>query len=266
MEDNLQTTMAPEGQTSITQPQVGQNTPELQPSEGQSSQQNLQQQTQVEQKPTPQESFAELRQRAEQAERERNEALGYLQQIAYQQQLQQQQQYQQQPQSEPEQVTYDDDDIIEGRHLKAEFSSLKKELQEYKKHNEEFRRMAESTAIENKLRTKYNDFDSVVTYENIQKLRELKPEVAASLHQTQDLYSKAAATYTILKDMGIGRSSTSYSQDQQRAQANINKPKPAESLNATSPLSHASDFAGGNLTEDRKRQIYEQMVANARRR
>lgn len=185
--------------------------------------------------------------------------------MAYQQQ--QAQQYQQQPvEPEPTPVSYDDDDIIEGRHLKAEFNSLKRELQEYKKNTEESRRIAESNAIENKLRSKYNDFDNVVTYENIQKLRELKPEIAASLHQTQDLYSKAAATYTILKDLGIARSSAPYQQDQQRAQTNLNKPKPAESLNAASPLSHASDFAGGNLTEERKRQIYEQMVANARRR
>jgi len=245
------------------QPHVEQNIPEKQ-----SSEQNLQQETQVDNhKPTPQESFQELRQRAEQAEKERNEAIGFirqLEQLAYQQQ--QAQHTNKQPEVEQPPVSYDDDEIIEGRHLKAEFSSLKKELQEYKKHVEESRRITESNAIENRLRAKYNDFDSVVTYENIQKLRELKPEVAASLHQTQDLYSKAAATYTILKDLGISRSSAPYQQDQQRAQANLNKPRSADSLNVASPLSHASDFAGGNLTEDRKRQIYEQMVANARRR
>lgn len=259
MEDTLHTNPA-------EQPQVVENTPALQP-QVENPNTNVQQDVEKpDHRPTPQESFSELRQRAEQAERERNEAIGILRQLeqmAYQQQNQQQYQ---QPEPEPAQVSYDDDDIIEGRHLKAEFSSIKKELQEYKRNNEEFRRLAESNAIENKLRTKYNDFDSVVTYENIQKLRELKPEIAASLHQTQDLYNKAAATYTILKDMGIGRSTTNYQQDQQKAQANLNKPKPAESLNATSPLSHASDFAGGNLTEERKRQIYEQMVANARRR
>jgi hypothetical protein len=257
MEENLNTNLE-------VQPRTEQVNSEIQPSDDQ----NLQKETQIEHKPTPQESFQELRQRVEQAEKERNEAVGFirqLEQIAYQQQQAQQPQY---IQPEPEVVSpsYDDDDIIEGRHLKAEFSSLKKELQEYKKQTEESRRIAESNAIENRLRTKYNDFDSVVTYENIQKLRELKPEIAASLHQTQDLYSKAAATYTILKDLGIARSPVAYQADHQRAQENLNKPKAVSSIGTTSALSHASDFASGPLTEDRKRQIYEQMLANSRRR
>lgn len=252
MEDNLH--VNPE-----IQPEVGQTYPEIQPSSGQ----NLHQETQNDHKPTPQESFQELRMRAEQAERERNEALGFIRQI--EQLALQQQQQQATPQTEP-QISYDDDDIIEGRHLKAEFSNLKKELQEQRRQMEESRRYAEVNSIENKLRTKYNDFDSVVTHENIQRLRELKPEVAASLHQTQDLFSKAAATYTILKDLGIARTTTVPHEELQKAQNNLNKPKTASSLAATSPLSHASAFGSGDLTEDRKRQIWDQMQQNARRR
>ncbi len=247
------------------------NTPEIQSSFVETTAdkpevtQNLQQETQGEHTTTPQESFKELRQRAEQAERERNEAIGFIRQLE-QMAYQQQQQVPQQPVQQEQPASYEDDDIIEGRHLKAEFSSIKKELQEHRKQVEESRRMAESNAIENKLRSKYSDFDSIVTYDNIAKLRELKPEVAASLHQTQDLYSKAAATYTILKDLGIARSSTPYAEDQQRAQVNLSKPKSAAALSAASPLSHASSFSSGDLTDDRKRQIYEQMVNNSRRR
>ncbi len=234
--------------------------------------QNLQQEAQVEHKQTPQESFQELRMRAEQAERERNEAVGYIKQIEqYALQQQQQQQYQQQQQAQPVEpnISYEDDDIIEGRHLKAEFSSIKKELNEFKRQAEESRKIAEVSTIENRLRSKYNDFDSVVTIENIQKLRELKPEIAATLHQTQDMYSKAAATYTLLKDLGISRSNTAYQDDQIRAQSNLNKPKVSPSLgsqNSTTPLVHASSFASGNLTEERKNQIYQQMLENAKRR
>ncbi len=254
MEDNLQ--YIPE-----IQPNTGQIDSENQPNVGQ----NLHQETQSEHKPTPQESFQELRQRAEQAERERNEAIGFirqLEQMAYQQQQSQQTTMNDRQQEQP--ASYSDDDIIEGRHLKAEFSSLKRELEEQRRYVDEARKVAEVNSVENKLRTKYNDFDSVVTYENIQKLRELKPEIAASLHQTQDLFNKAAATYTILKDLGIARANA-ISDEQIRAQHNLNKPKPTSAIASTSSLTHASAFSE-NLTEDRKRQIYDQMLQNARRR
>lgn len=251
MEDNLQTNPA-------IQPEVGQTNPEIQPSQTQEAH--------SEHKPTPQESFQELRMRLEQTERERNEAVGFVRQLEqYAMQQQQQQAYQQPQQPEPAATSYDDDDIIEGRHLKAEFTTLKRELQEQKRHAEEARRIAEMNMIESKLRNKYSDFDSVMTYDNVNKLRELKPEIAASLHQTQDLYNKAAATYTILKEMGIARSSAPYQQDQQRAQHNLEKPKPASSLAATSTLTHASAFSD-RLTEERKQQIWQQMQENARRR
>lgn len=240
------------------QPQTVQSNPEIQPNSGQNNPE-IQPETHS---PTPQESFAELRKRAEQAERERNEAMGFIRQLEqYAMQQQQQQPVQPEPVYQP---SYADDDLIEGKHLKAEFSALKREMEAQRKQFEESRRMTEQDAIESRLRSKFNDFDNVVTYDNIQKLRELKPEIAASLHQTQDLYSKAAATYTILKDLGIARSNI-YDQDKQRAQQNLSKPHATNSIASQSPLSQVNAFSG-ELTEDRKRQIYEQMLSNARRR
>lgn len=258
MEDNIQST--PE-----FQPQPDHTNPEIQPSENQ----NLQQDTQVEHhKPTPQESFQELRLRAEQAQRERDEAVGFIRQLE-QYAIQQQQQQQRQPEPEPARVSYDDDDIIEGRHIKPELTAIKKELQQYRQQVEESRRLSEINALENRLRTQYNDFDTVVTKENILRLRELKPEIAESLHQTQDPYYKAAATYTLLKDLGIARAQPAYTDDHQKAQNNLNKPKNVAAIasqSSNTPLSHASAFSSGDLTEDRKRQIWNQMQENARRR
>jgi len=230
---------------------------------------NLQQDAQVEHKTTPQESFQELRMRSEQMQKERDEAFGFIRQLeqqAIQQQYQQQQQY---AEPEPSPVSYDDDDIIEGRHIKPELAAIKKELQHYRQQMEEARRVTESSSIENKLRSKYNDFDTVVTKENIERLRELKPEIAASLHQTQDIYSKAAATYSILKDLGISRSQSNYSHDHLKAQNNLNKPKNVAAIasqSSNSPLTHASSFSAGDLSDERKRQIWTQMQENARRK
>ncbi|CAB4127811.1 hypothetical protein UFOVP97_47 [uncultured Caudovirales phage] len=236
--------------------------PEIQPEVTQINPENQPQEVARENSPTPQESFQELRKRAEQAERERNEAVGFIRQL---EQYAIQQQQPQQPAKEDYNPSYADDDLIEGKHLKAEFSALRKELEAQRKQAEESRRMAETNMVESKLRSKFNDFDSIVTHENIQRLRELKPEIAASLHQTQDLYSKAAATYTILKDLGIARAHVN-DVDKNRAQQNLNKPHAATSIASQSPLSHATAFSSGELTDDRKRQIWQQMQDNARRR
>src|SRR6266403_210078 len=181
-------------------------------------------------KPTPQESFQEIRSKAEKLQRERDEAVATLRRIEEYALQQQQQVKQPEPEPEPE---YDDDDYIEGKHFKNEINYLKRELNQFKQ-------QAQSSSIEQQLRSKYNDFDKVMTYENIAKLRELKPENASSLHQSADLYNKAAATYTILKELGIHQENT-YEPERERAQQNFNKPQTAAALKKTdSALSHVS--------------------------
>lgn len=206
-------------------------------------------------KPTPQESFQEIRSKAEKLQRERDEAVATLRRIEEYALQQQQQVKQPEPEPEPE---YDDDDYIEGKQFKNEINYLKRELNQFKQ-------QAQSSSIEQQLRSKYNDFDKVMTYENIAKLRELKPEIAQALHQSPDLYNKAASTYTILKEMGIHQENT-YEPERERAQQNFSKPQTAAALKKTeSALSHASEFAGSRLDEKRKKEIWTQMQSNLRR-
>ena len=217
------------------QPEPIQNNPEKQPSDN---------------KPSPQESFQEIRRKTEQLQRERDEALRVLHEqreyILAQQQAQQPKQEQEQP--------LDDDDYIEAKRFKSEINSLRSEINQYKQQQQ-------STSIEMQLRNKYNDFDKVMTYENIAKLRELRPEIAQSLHHTPDLYNKASATYTILKEMGIYQSET-YSPEKDRSDYNQQKPKPTATLQrGDSPLSHVGEFRS-NLSEDRKKEIWRQMQTN----
>lgn len=205
-------------------------------------------------KPTPQESFQEIRSKAEKLQRERDEALATLRRIEEYALQQQQQVKQPEPEPQPE---YDDDDYIEGKHFKNEINYLKRELNQFKQ-------QAQSSSIEQQLRQKYHDFDKVMTYENIAKLRELKPEIAQALHQSPDLYNKAASTYTILKEMGIHQENT-YAPERERAQQNFNKPQASSALKKTeSALSHAAEFSGSQLTADRKKEIWAQMQRNLR--
>lgn len=206
-------------------------------------------------KPTPQESFQEIRNKADKLQRERDEALLTLRRIEEYALQQQQQAKQPDPEPQPE---YDDDDFIEGKQFKNEINYLKRELNQFKQ-------QAQSSSIEMQLRQKYVDFDKVMTYENIAKLRELKPEIAQALHQSPDLYNKAASTYTILKEMGIHQDNT-YAPERERAQQNFSKPQASSALKKTeSALSHASEFSGSRLDENRKKEIWATMQQNLRR-
>lgn len=232
------------------------NNPEIQPQEQQT----------IPVKPTPQQSFQEMRLKNEQLQRERDEARRVIQQIE-QYALQQQQQAPPQKQEEVYAPDYDDDDIVEGRHLKNEIGAIKKEFSNYKQKHEQWLADQQQQFMMNQLKTKYSDFDKVVTYENCLKLKELKPEVAETLHRSTDMYNKASATYTLLKELGIYQEDT-INPDIQKAQQNAAKPKGIASVSpqrGDSPLSHASAFAG-ELSDMDRRKIYANMVANAKRR
>lgn len=207
--------------------------------------------------PTPQESFKEIRAKADKLQKERDEALLTLRRIEeYALQQQQNQQQYQKPEPVPE-PDLDDDDYVEAKHFKSKISHLEKQLNQ-------FQQQQQSSSIEMQLRSKYPDFDKVMTYDNIAKLRESRPEIAQALHQSNDLYNKAASTYTILKEMGIHKEDI-YEPERERAQQNFNKPQTASSLKKTeSALSHAAEFSGSRLTEDRKKEIWLQMQRNLR--
>src|SRR5258706_4604129 len=83
---------------------------------------------QLETKPTPQESFSEMRAKTDKLQRERDEALQTLQRI--EQYAFQQQQQPRQPAPEPE-PDLDDDDYVEARHFKSKISNLEKQLNQF---------------------------------------------------------------------------------------------------------------------------------------
>jgi len=210
--------------------------------------------SQIESTPTPQESFKEIRAKADKLQRERDEALLTLRRI--EEYALQQQQQARQPVAEPE-PDLDDDDYVEAKHFKSKISHLEKQLNQ-------FQQQQQSSSIEMQLRAKYPDFDRVMTYENISNLLEMRPEIAQALLKSPDIYNKAASTYTILKEMGIHQDN-SYEPERERAQQNFNKPQTAAALKKTeSALSHASEFSGSRLTQDRKEEIWKQMQRNLR--
>ena len=209
---------------------------------------------QVETKPTPQESFSEMRAKTDKLQRERDEALQTLRRIEEYALQQQQQARQPAPDPEPD---LDDDDYVEARHFKSKISNLEKQLNQ-------FQQQQQQSSVQMQLITKYPDFERVVSPDNINKFIQLKPELAESFRQTPDSYNKAVAVYSLMKDLGI-HSDTTYEPERERAQQNFNKPQTAAALKKTeSALTHASEFSGSRLTEDRKKQIWADMQRNLR--
>jgi hypothetical protein len=193
-------------------------------------------------------SFRQLREKAERLERERDE---YARQV--------QRQVKPQPQEEPEDdFRINPDDLVEGKHLTRYEKKLKK-LEEAMKVSQ---KQSYDAAAEHRVRTEMPDFDKIVTQDTLYILQSQFPELAASINSNPDLYSKAKAAHQAITKLGI---TPDYSSEQNTINKNVAKPKPLASIapqQGDSPLTRANAFASG-LTDDMKRQLYEEMKACA---
>lgn len=195
--------------------------------------------------------FKDLREARDRATRERDDALRRLQEYEAKNSSRSAQ-----PDEEEDELSIDADSLVEGKHLKTVNKKIK-QLEKSLQH-------ATTTAIENSLRAKYTDFDTIVSQENVTLLRDLYPEVASVISASPDLYSKSVAAYNFIKSQGLN-SKKDYDNDREQAQRNANKPRPLISTKNTSPLSHVNEFANGPLTEEYKQQLYKEMVELAKR-
>jgi len=194
-------------------------------------------------------NFKALREAKEKLEKERDEAYAKL--AAYEKMLQEQQ-AKKVAENYNEDIDIGEEDVVEGKHLKKvsqEIKKIEQELQQYKQ-------QAQVTLVETKLKMQYPDFDAVVTKENIDKLKENFPEIAKTINDTKDIYSKAVTAYEFIKRMNTSN------QEKELISKNNAKPKPAT---GSSPLSYANAFANG-LTEDLKRKLYKEMIEAAQNR
>ncbi|SRR5216684_4058935 len=204
---------------------------------------------QVQQESVADRNFRVMREEKRKAERERDELQRYVQSL----------QSQQKPQQDEDDSGLEPDDYVPAKYV----AKLNKEIRETKKIQRDFKRQQD----EMRLRTKYPDIDRVMTEENITQLRELDPEEAAGIATIQDTYTQASMAYKAIKANGIYQDPAQIAQ-QQKAQANYNKPRPLNSLASTqggsSPLSNANAFANG-LTPELKKQLLEQMDSAIRK-
>ncbi len=173
----------------------------------------------------------------------------------------------QQDDSRTDDIQIGEDDLVEGKHVKQVY----KELKAVKKQLEDQKNSYHTQTIESRIRSEYPDFSKVVTPENLEILRRLKPRQAALIDKSPDLYDAAASAYEMMKEYGIYESDEIQLEkirSKAAAQQNTAKPKPSVAVSpqrGDSPLSKVNAF-NMELTPQLKEQLYKEMMEAASRR
>ena len=121
-------------------------------------------------------------------------------------------------------------------------------------------RERENATVEDRLNLKFQDFNQVVTKENIELLKETEPELAMSLAQNTDQYSQGIAAYKLLKRLGIGEPEMPKEplREKQKAIANSQKPVSVNAVTKSSAIGNAHMFENG-LTPELKKSLWDEM-------
>ncbi len=185
-------------------------------------------------------NFNRLRESKEQLEREVRELKQAMERSAQEKQ----------PAKQEDDIGIDDDDLVEGKVVKklySEINNLKKSYEQEK-----------LASIPDKLKSKFSDFEQVVTQENIKKLQTSEPELYASITSGSDLYAKGVSAYKTLKALGIAKEDTYVAQKEQ-VQSNHGRPVSAQAIRGQGALSEANIFAKG-LTPELKTPLQQEMA------
>lgn len=207
-------------------------------------------------------SFRELSAAKKKAERERDEYLRRIEEL-------ESRTHRESATTPKEQVEEDeefhlgDDDIAEGKHISKVDKRAQNKIKALEDRLSKYEAKTAEERAEAALRTKYTDFDKVVSHDNVAMLTEAYPELARTLHSTSDLYTKAVSAYTLIKKFGIYQESP-FNTEKAAALKNVAKPRPLASVSpqqGDSPLGRANAFANG-LTDELKAQLLKEMSAS----
>lgn len=197
-----------------------------------------------------------MRERMESIEKENQEYKRILQQ-------------QQQPVEEDEDLNIDDDSFIEAKQYKKHIKNIQKDLKETKKLLEENSKKNAMANAQVLLKSQFNDFDTVVSEENLKKLSDTQPVLYRTLLASSDIYDRGYSAYAMIKNSNILKSNSQYSDQDKRLEENKTKPRAignASPQSGDTPLSKVGDYDRRILTEERKDQLRKQVEEAKRNR
>jgi len=111
------------------------------------------------------------------------------------------------------------------------------------------------STLEDRINTKFPDFQDIVSKDAIERLKSDEPELALSLANMQDPYQQAVAAYKLLKKIG-GKDALTH--EQKKALENRSKPQSSQTIVKNSAIGNAHLFENG-LTPELKKQLYQEM-------
>jgi hypothetical protein len=214
---------------------------------------------------TKEQNMRALRQQAEDERRARLDTERKLQEL--EQFVRGQQPQQQQPVEEEVDFDIKDEDFVEGKHVKKPMRKFQKELKETRKKLEEQSQYFASVTAETRLKSQFNDFDTIVTKENLERLAQTKPSLYRTMMSNPDLYDKGYTAYEMIRGSGIN--TTEYETEDNRINSNKTKPRSVSAAAPQAqeaPLARAADYDRRVLTEERKEQLRRQVEEAKRNR
>jgi hypothetical protein len=128
----------------------------------------------------------------------------------------------------------DDDDLAEGKHIKE----LKKELKALQKDL----KSREVEAVQERVQTKFPDYESVVSQENIETLKKIKPGLAKALSRFDNPYELAVEAYDLIKTYVV-KEPSGPSLEAKKVEENSSKPRSAQAISKTSALADVNQFS-----------------------
>jgi len=151
-------------------------------------------------------------------------------------------------QKQPVQPDPDDDEpYVTPRKLEKRIHDLESQL-----------KAKDAESVEDRLRSKFSDYDEVVSTENVEYLQQHDPELVISIQRmSDDPYKQAMAAYKLLKKTDYHMNKASM-EDKSKAESNSKKPVSVQSVRKQGALAEANRFSNG-LTPELKKVLWKEM-------
>jgi hypothetical protein len=164
------------------------------------------------------------------------------------------------PKPEPEEdLEFNPDEFADGKHL----NKVSKELKKVKEELRQTREQSQKQMIDISIKSRFPDYEKVVSDSNIALFKEKFPAIAYSISMVPNYEAQAVAAYEAIKNMGVHVEDT-FVNERAIAQKNAAKPRPLTSISpqqGDTPLSRVNAFTNDRqLTEDMQKQYHKEMM------
>ncbi len=155
-------------------------------------------------------------------------------------------------------ATQDNDFDIDNDIAPQESNVANNAINKQRQQMQQMYAQTQALQAEIRIKQKYNDFEEVVSVDNVDILKALYPKVAYKIIQETDFTKKAEKAYEAMKKYKIFTTDAKIENRKARVSKNISKPRPLSSVKSGSPALGAANAFAEDSAEERRR-LYEEM-------